>query len=147
MVSQVHYFILTDPTIFPDPHTFDPERWIRAAAKGERLEKYLVNFSKGSRNCLGKKYAPSTSFPTIRPRPGSVINADMSVVSHTQSYSLFSLRLSANSNWSCMRRRNRLLSLYGTLDFRRLMRVIWRLELWLRKLLDVKGWFQIYLGS
>lgn len=44
-----------DPSIFPDPHTFDPERWTRAAAKGERLDRYLVNFSKGSRICLGMK--------------------------------------------------------------------------------------------
>lgn len=56
MVSQAHWFILMDPSIFPDPYTFDPERWIRAAAKGERLDKYLVNFSRGSRICLGKKY-------------------------------------------------------------------------------------------
>ncbi|RJE21131.1 Cytochrome P450 [Aspergillus sclerotialis] len=62
MVSQVHYFILTDPTIFPNPHTFDPERWIRAAEKGERLEKYIVNFSKGSRICLGKNLAYAELF-------------------------------------------------------------------------------------
>lgn len=42
-----------DPNIFPNPHDFDPERWIRAAEKGERLDRYLVNFSKGSRICLG----------------------------------------------------------------------------------------------
>lgn len=42
-----------DPEIFPDPHAFDPERWMRAAAKGEPLQRYLVNFSKGSRICLG----------------------------------------------------------------------------------------------
>lgn len=45
-----------DPEIFPDPHAFDPERWMRAAAKGQRLDRYLVNFSKGSRMCLGLKW-------------------------------------------------------------------------------------------
>lgn len=56
LISQTNYFVLMDPYIFPDPHVFDPERWTRAAAKGERLDRYLVNFSKGSRNCLGMKY-------------------------------------------------------------------------------------------
>lgn len=55
-VGQSHYFVLTDPAIFTDPHAFDPERWTRAAAKGERLDRYLVNFSKGPRNCIGLKY-------------------------------------------------------------------------------------------
>ena len=44
-----------DPDIFPDPHAFDPERWIRAAANGERLDRYLVIFSRGSRICQGLK--------------------------------------------------------------------------------------------
>ncbi|KAJ5461744.1 cytochrome monooxygenase aflU [Penicillium daleae] len=57
LISQTNYFVLMDPSIFPDPHTFDPERWTRAAAKGERLDRYLVNFSKGSRICLGMNLA------------------------------------------------------------------------------------------
>ncbi|OOQ91241.1 Trichodiene oxygenase [Penicillium brasilianum] len=57
LISQTNYFVLMDPNIFPDPHVFDPERWTRAAAKGERLDRYLVNFSKGSRNCLGMNLA------------------------------------------------------------------------------------------
>ncbi|KAJ6107384.1 hypothetical protein N7523_008707 [Penicillium sp. IBT 18751x] len=52
-VSETNYFVLMDPAIFPNPHVFDPERWLRAAAKGERLDRYLVNFSKGSRICVG----------------------------------------------------------------------------------------------
>jgi cytochrome P450 len=44
-----------DPNIFPDPETFDPDRWTRAAADGENLEKFLVSFGKGTRNCVGMK--------------------------------------------------------------------------------------------
>lgn len=47
-----------DPSIFPNPESFDPERWIRAAEKGERLDRFIVSFTKGSRQCLGIKYVP-----------------------------------------------------------------------------------------
>ncbi|CAG7931468.1 unnamed protein product [Penicillium olsonii] len=56
-VSETNYFVLTDPEIFPDPHTFDPDRWLRAAARGQRLDKYMVNFSKGTRICVGMNLA------------------------------------------------------------------------------------------
>ncbi|RDA90222.1 hypothetical protein CP533_1074 [Ophiocordyceps camponoti-saundersi (nom. inval.)] len=49
-VSQSTYFVHTDPAIFPDPFTFDPDRWARG---GPSLNKFLVNFSKGSRQCVG----------------------------------------------------------------------------------------------
>ncbi|KAL4902748.1 hypothetical protein BDW74DRAFT_169336 [Aspergillus multicolor] len=45
-----------NPTIFPSPIKFDPDRWIRnngRAVTGERLDRYLTVFSKGSRACLG----------------------------------------------------------------------------------------------
>ncbi|RLL95402.1 hypothetical protein CFD26_102729 [Aspergillus turcosus] len=64
-VSETHYFLLMDPEIFPDPHAFDPERWMRAAAKGQRLDRYLVNFSKGSRVCLGLNLAYAELFLVI----------------------------------------------------------------------------------
>jgi cytochrome P450 len=38
-----------NPRIFPDPHDFIPERWI----ENPRLSKYLVSFTKGSRQCIG----------------------------------------------------------------------------------------------
>jgi len=44
-----------NPNIFPEPKMFRPERWIEAAENGERLDKYMVVFNKGSRNCLGMK--------------------------------------------------------------------------------------------
>ncbi|GIK06764.1 hypothetical protein Aspvir_002415 [Aspergillus viridinutans] len=61
-VSETNYFVLMDPEIFSDPHAFDPERWIRVAAKGHRLDRYMVNFSKGSRMCVGLNLAYAELF-------------------------------------------------------------------------------------
>ncbi|KAL3465634.1 cytochrome P450 [Aspergillus heterothallicus] len=47
------YFVHMNPTIFPQPGKFDPDRWIEATAAGERLTRYIVSFSKGTRNCIG----------------------------------------------------------------------------------------------
>ena len=44
-----------NPSLFRSPDNFDPERWLEPGA--EHLKKYLVNFSKGSRICLGKDLA------------------------------------------------------------------------------------------
>ena len=46
-MTSVH--IHHDESIFPDSYAFNPERWIGNPG----LEKYLVAFSKGSRQCLG----------------------------------------------------------------------------------------------
>lgn len=43
--TLIHY----DPTVFPDPTAFRPERWL----ENPRLDKYLVAFSRGSRQCIG----------------------------------------------------------------------------------------------
>lgn len=55
-VSMTSVFMHDNPTLFPDPHTFKPERWLEPGAK-EKLSNYLVNFSKGTRGCLGKELA------------------------------------------------------------------------------------------
>ncbi|KAF6817883.1 cytochrome p450 [Colletotrichum plurivorum] len=52
-VSETPYFVLMDPSIFPEPHIFRPDRWLEAEKQGKRLDRYLVSFGKGSRNCLG----------------------------------------------------------------------------------------------
>ena len=54
--------VLFDPSNFPSPHTFTPDRWLTAAAKGERLDRYLVAFSKGTRSCLGLNIAYSEMY-------------------------------------------------------------------------------------
>ncbi|KAL9015525.1 MAG: hypothetical protein Q9185_007080 [Variospora sp. 1 TL-2023] len=48
MTSLIMHY---SPSVFPDPNTFDPERWLQADSA--RLRKYIVAFSKGSRQCLG----------------------------------------------------------------------------------------------
>lgn len=49
------YFMHMNPGIFPSPNKFDPDRWIRATENGERLDQYIVSFSKGTRQCAGIK--------------------------------------------------------------------------------------------
>jgi hypothetical protein len=39
--------------VFPQSHTFSPERWADQEDGGKALERYLVSFSKGSRQCIG----------------------------------------------------------------------------------------------
>ncbi|PYH76233.1 cytochrome P450, partial [Aspergillus uvarum CBS 121591] len=53
-VSMSTYFILRDPTIFPDPTSFRPERWLLAPDDALRLQRYLVPASKGTLGCLGQ---------------------------------------------------------------------------------------------
>lgn len=53
-----------DPNAFPQSNAFDPERWIDPAER-RRLEKYLMQFSKGTRSCLGVKCV----FLLFRPPP------------------------------------------------------------------------------
>ncbi|KAJ5671164.1 hypothetical protein N7507_000291 [Penicillium longicatenatum] len=53
MISQCGLFVHLNPELFPDPHAFAPERWIRAQENGDRLENMIVAFSKGPRQCLG----------------------------------------------------------------------------------------------
>ncbi|KAI4087722.1 MAG: hypothetical protein LQ344_006608 [Seirophora lacunosa] len=50
-VGMTSVMMHNSPTHFPDPKTFDPERWLQPDSA--RLRKYIVAFSKGSRQCLG----------------------------------------------------------------------------------------------
>lgn len=42
-----------DERIFPDSHTFIPERWI----ENPRLDQFSIPFSKGPRSCIGMNLA------------------------------------------------------------------------------------------
>jgi len=44
-----------DESVFPDAHAFKPERWVDDPTG--QLDRYMVAFSKGSRNCLGMPLA------------------------------------------------------------------------------------------
>ncbi|KAF2435995.1 cytochrome P450 [Tothia fuscella] len=50
---QIHH----DKSIFPDSKHFYPERWLKAAAEGKNLDKYLISFTAGARICLGRDLA------------------------------------------------------------------------------------------
>lgn len=54
-VSESTLLVHLDPSIFPSPNTFDPDRWVRAAREGVHLSKYICSFTKGTRQCLGIK--------------------------------------------------------------------------------------------
>ena len=47
------HFMHTDPEIYPDPLQFRPDRWLGDI--DPRMNRNLVPFTKGSRDCLGKK--------------------------------------------------------------------------------------------
>lgn len=47
-------FLHRNPEIFPDPLTFNPNRWLESDSND--LANYVVPFSKGPRMCLGLKY-------------------------------------------------------------------------------------------
>ncbi|KAK5675461.1 hypothetical protein LTS10_011903 [Elasticomyces elasticus] len=52
-----------DPALFPNGDTFDPERWL--GPDTAKLERCLVNFSKGTRNCLGLNLAKAEIYLTL----------------------------------------------------------------------------------
>lgn len=52
-----------NPALFPNPRAFSPERWLQPNAA--ELRKYVVSFSKGSRQCLGMKYVALPLFPVV----------------------------------------------------------------------------------
>jgi cytochrome P450 len=63
-VSMTSIFMHDNPQYFPNPEVFDPDRWLKADAE-RRLGKYLVNFSKGTRSCLGMNLAKAEIFLTL----------------------------------------------------------------------------------
>ncbi|GKT52658.1 cyrochrome P450 monooxygenase [Colletotrichum spaethianum] len=56
------YLVHTHKRLYPDPTKFTPERWLlRDGRKGRHLERYLLTFSRGSRQCLGMQYVLAVS--------------------------------------------------------------------------------------
>ena len=52
-VSMTSVLIHDNESIFPQPREFKPERWLPLETTGAALQKHLVSFSRGSRQCLG----------------------------------------------------------------------------------------------
>lgn len=50
-VSMTSVHVHDDERIFPNHRTFDPDRWLPLQTNGVRLQKYLVSFGKGTRQC------------------------------------------------------------------------------------------------
>jgi cytochrome P450 len=55
-IGMTNVLIHHNPDIFPNPDKFEPTRWLTGEGKRRiELERYLLSFSKGSRQCLGMK--------------------------------------------------------------------------------------------
>ncbi|KAI1260649.1 cytochrome P450 [Xylariaceae sp. FL1019] len=52
-VSMTLRDVAFDPTIFPNPYIFKPERWLPSNPDLQTCNRYFVPFSKGSRMCIG----------------------------------------------------------------------------------------------
>ncbi|KAL8713856.1 MAG: hypothetical protein Q9220_002001 [cf. Caloplaca sp. 1 TL-2023] len=55
-ISTTTLAIHTNESIFPDPWTFNPDRWLDGD-KGKALNRFQYGFGKGSRRCLGMELA------------------------------------------------------------------------------------------
>jgi cytochrome P450 len=65
-VGYSPYLIHTNPSIFPDPHSFKPERWLGIPSdERQKLRSYLSNFGRGSRQCVGMRLAYSEIYLTM----------------------------------------------------------------------------------
>jgi cytochrome P450 len=51
-VSISSYVAHRDPSVFPDPETYNPDRWYGEA--GKELQPYFIAFSAGARGCIGR---------------------------------------------------------------------------------------------
>lgn len=57
--GMTSYLNLRDPSVFPDPDTFKPSRWLgdACAPSGKPLSRYMTVFGRGPRMCLGMNFA------------------------------------------------------------------------------------------
>lgn len=62
-VSMTSLIQHRDPDKFPNPTKFDPDRWLIPGS--EKSEKYLVPFSRGTRQCMGINLATAEIYLTL----------------------------------------------------------------------------------
>lgn len=51
VISTSSTYVHLDPTVLPNPHHFNPDRWL--GIQGKKLDPHLISFSRGPRSCLG----------------------------------------------------------------------------------------------
>jgi len=57
-VGMTSVLMHSNPTVFPSPEKFRPERWLEKRPEGASpLDRYMVSFTKGSRQCVGMALA------------------------------------------------------------------------------------------
>lgn len=63
IVSMTAILLHENEAIFPEPQIFRPERWLDG--NQDRLQRYLVPFSRGTRGCLGVNLAWAEMYLTL----------------------------------------------------------------------------------
>ncbi|KAL8685638.1 MAG: hypothetical protein Q9218_007635 [Villophora microphyllina] len=64
-VGMTSVFMHEDESIFPNHKEFKPERWLDAKGAGSRLDRYLVSFGRGTRQCIGISLAYAELYMTV----------------------------------------------------------------------------------
>lgn len=64
-ISMSHFVQHRNADIFPEPDDFNPDRWVQTSERPFKLERYLVNFSRGARGCLGINLAQVEMYLTL----------------------------------------------------------------------------------
>lgn len=54
-VGMTTILMHTDKTLYPEPHKFNPDRWMSIEAR-KKLDRVYAPFSRGTRICLGMQY-------------------------------------------------------------------------------------------
>lgn len=62
-IGMSSWLLHNNPELFTSPRDFKPERWLEPGA--EQKKKYVVNFTRGSRICLGKDLARTEILYTL----------------------------------------------------------------------------------
>ena len=65
-IGTTPYFFHQDTIMFPNPNEFDPDRWLSASqTERESMLKYLSNFGRGTRQCVGMNLAYAELYLTL----------------------------------------------------------------------------------
>ncbi|KAF2624983.1 cytochrome P450, partial [Macroventuria anomochaeta] len=65
-VGYSSYFLHRDPTIFPEPDEFRPERWLNISPlERQKLKAHANSFGRGTRQCMGVRLAYAELYLTL----------------------------------------------------------------------------------